>query len=198
MVPKTGIVSAWLLGFALLLLHWKRAVFLTGLGFHRWRLGQSLAPNELCSDLCQLANLTVWNIRWGKKAQRYWFCSCRVPACRCFCQEKWLKLGFLRYFNPIWIKLHRNVPWYCLHGPRSTLFLTVVFARSHCNGTSLLKSPFSMIPCELAVLIKYQTLPVAGWWCAVVRALLLVWLKGWEYFVASSFEQVWKAKRGLP
>lgn len=151
----SGIVSVGLLGFALLLLHWKCAALLTGLDFNRWRPGQSLAPNEDCSNLCQLADLTVWNIRGEKKAWRYWFCSCRVSACRCFCQEKWLKLGFLRYFNPIWTKPHKNVLWYCLHGPRSTLFLAVVFTWSHCcNETSLLKSSFSTVPLELAILIK--------------------------------------------
>lgn len=38
-----------------------------GLDFYRWRPGQSLAPNEHCSDVCQLANLTVCNINGEKK-----------------------------------------------------------------------------------------------------------------------------------
>jgi len=132
----------------------------------------------------------------GGKAWRYWFCSCRVSACRCFCQDKWLKLGFLRDFNPIWTKPHKNMLWYCLHGPRSTLFPTVVFTWSHCcNETSLLKSSFSKISLELAILIKLVSM--AGLCCTAVGTLMSVWLKRWEYFGASGIVQIWRYKLGF-
>ena len=38
----------------------------TGLDFYRWRPGQSLAPDEHCSNSCQLGNLTIGNIREEK------------------------------------------------------------------------------------------------------------------------------------
>lgn len=131
--------------------------------------------------------------QWRKKARRYWFCSCRVSACRCFCQEKWLKLCFLRYFNPIWTKLHALVlsAWAKEHIVPHSFVCTVALQQN--------KSPqVSFLHDSLYIGCINQILPMAGWWYAVVRALLLVWLKRWECFVASSFVQVWKAKPGLP
>lgn len=191
----SGIISVKLPGFARLLVHWKCALLLTGLDFYRWRAGQSSAPSEHSRNLCQLANLTVWNIR-GEKAWRYWFCSCRVSACRCFCQENWLKLGFLRYFNPIWTKPHKKralvlSAWAKEHiVPHSYVYMVTLLQRDKSPQVS------SLHDCPWVSSIN-QTLSVAGLRCTAAGTMMLLWVKRWEDFVASSFVQVWKYKPGL-
>lgn len=153
-------------------------MFLTDLDFYRWKPGQSLAPIEHCSDLCQLANLTVWNIRWrGKKhgdtgsaAAEY------LPANVSAKRSGWNSVSWdiLILSEQNYIKTFPGIvcmgqgahcsSQLCLHGVIATE-----------QVSSSLLSPW--FPMNWLYQSNSASSRMVRVWQAVVRALLLVWSK---------------------